>query len=69
MSYQETTGTLNANQHGSYTTQDALGDLLITDVLRKNKPSVGRITDQFYVNGKERRGGSVYLIKRILMPF
>ena len=39
MSYQETTGTLNANQHGSYTTQDAFGDLLVTDVLHRQRTS------------------------------
>lgn len=39
MSYQEITGTLNANQHGSYTTQDAFGDLLVTDVLYRQRTS------------------------------
>lgn len=60
MTYQKISGTLNANAHGSYSTQDALGDLLVTDVLRNNKPGMGRIADKFYANGKERRGGTTY---------
>ena len=31
MTYQKISGTLSANAHGSYSTQDALGDLLITE--------------------------------------
>ena len=66
MSYQEVTGTLNANQHGSYTTQDAFGGLLVTDV----KSSMGRNANKFYPNSEKRRGGgSVCRIKTILMQF
>lgn len=36
MTYQKISGTLSANAHGSYSTQDALGDLLVTDVLHRN---------------------------------
>lgn len=39
MTYQRIAGTLNANQHGSYTTQDAFGDLLVTDVLYRQRTS------------------------------
>ena len=35
MTYQKISGTLSANAHGSYSTQDALGDLLVTDLLQK----------------------------------
>lgn len=70
MTYQKISGTLNANAHGSYSTQDALGDLLVTDVLRKNKPSLGRNADKFYPDGKKRGGGdNVCPIKRILMRY
>ena len=37
MTYQKISGTLSANAHGSYSTQDALGDLLITDVLHRKR--------------------------------
>lgn len=46
MSYQEITGTLNANQHGSYTTQDAFGDLLVTDVLYRQRTSKSKYIGQ-----------------------
>lgn len=55
MTYQKISGTLSANAHGSYSTQDALGDLLVTDEIRK--PSMGRNADKLYLDGKERRGG------------
>lgn len=68
MTYQKISGTLSANAHGSYSTQDALGDLLVTDEIRK--PSMGRNADKLYLDGKERRGGdNVCLIKKILMQF
>jgi hypothetical protein len=65
MTYQRIAGTLNANQHGSYTTQDAFGDLLVTDV----KSSMGRYADMHNPNCEKRRGGSVCRIKTILMQF
>ena len=46
MSYQEITGTLNANQHGSYTTQDAFGDLLVTDVLYRQRTNKSKYIGQ-----------------------
>lgn len=46
MSYQEITGTLNANQHGSYTTQDAFGDLLLTDVLYRQRTNKSKYIGQ-----------------------
>ena len=39
MTYQKISGTLSANAHGSYSTQDALGDLLVTDVLHRKRTS------------------------------
>ncbi len=39
MTYQKISGTLSANAHGSYSTQDALGDLLVTDVLHRRRTS------------------------------
>ena len=39
MTYQKISGTLSANDHGSYSTQDALGDLLVTDVLHRRRTS------------------------------
>ena len=39
MTYQKISGTLSANAHGSYSTQDALGDLLVTDVLHRRRAS------------------------------
>ena len=57
MTYQKISGTLSANAHGSYSTQDALGDLLVTDVLRQDKPSVGRLADKLNPDGEQRRGG------------
>ena len=39
MTYQKISGTLSANAHGSYSTQDALGDLLVTDVLYRKRTS------------------------------
>lgn len=35
MTYQKISGTLSANAHGSYSTQDALGDLLVTEIMRE----------------------------------
>lgn len=44
MTYQKISGTLSANAHGSYSTQDALGDLLITDVLHRKRTSTTDIS-------------------------
>lgn len=55
MTYQKISGTLSANAHGGCSTQDALGDLLVTDEIRK--PSMGRHTDKLNPDKKKRRGG------------
>lgn len=60
MTYQKISGTLNANDHGSYSTQDALGDLLVTDVLRTDESGMGRNTNKLNPNGEQCRGGSAY---------
>lgn len=44
MTYQKISGTLSANAHGSYSTQDALGDLLVTDVLHRKRTSTTDIS-------------------------
>ena len=44
MTYQKISGTLSANAHGSYSTQDALGDLLVTDVLHRKRTGTTNIS-------------------------
>lgn len=46
MTYQKISGTLSANAHGSYSTQDALGDLLVTDVLHRKRASDADISSR-----------------------
>ena len=52
MTYQKISGTLSANAHGSYSTQDALGDLLVTDVLHRKRTSTTDISTRTSRNSK-----------------
>ena len=76
MSYQEITGTLNANQHGSYTTQDAFGDLLVTDVLYRQRTNKSKYIGQsgcveLYARStsdsvRERERERIWILTRIM---
>ena len=52
MTNQKISGTLSANAHGSYSTQDALGDLLVTDVLHRKRTSTTDISTRTSRNSK-----------------
>lgn len=81
MTYQKISGTLSANAHGSYSTQDALGDLLVTDVLHRKRTSTTDISTrtsrdaELYARSASRnfeRGGtkpmdnnSEYVVRRL----